>query len=303
MCTLQHKHDNSLFSNIFGFLRLPLVFNPYDECSDWVITGVPFDLATSGRSGSRFGPMAIRHASVNLVWERCRWPWNFNIQEKFKIVDCGDLVYKLGSISNFTKTLQNHTENLLNTGKKLLFLGGDHYITLPILRAYSKFYDQMAILHFDAHADYYHNDSKYDHGSIILNALTEELFDPYHSIQIGIRTEYSKNFGFTVLDADYVNRTDVNVVVDQIITIIQNFPVYLTFDIDCLDPSVAPGTGTPVIGGLTTFCVLQLIRGLKKLNIIGIDLVEVSPIYDCAQITSLAAATLGLEMLYAQVKT
>lgn len=301
MCTLWYKHDSSLFSNAFGFLRLPLEFDPYSKDCDWVITGVPFDMATSGRSGSRFGPMAIRQASINLSWERHRWPWNFNIQEQLKIIDCGDLIYNSGNMQDFISTLQSHIENLLLSKKKLFFLGGDHYITLPILRTYSKFFDKIVILHFDAHADYYDNNSKYDHGSIILNALDEKLFDPNNSVQIGIRTEYSKNFGFTVLNSDYINRTDIDVVVDKIVSVVQSFPVYLTFDIDCLDPSAAPGTGTPVIGGLTTSCVLQLIRGLNKLNIIGIDLVEVAPVYDCSQITALAAATLSLEMLYTQV--
>lgn len=301
MCTLQYKYDHSLFSNAFGFFRLPLEFDPYSKKCDWVITGVPFDMATSGRSGSRFGPMAIRQASINLSWERHRWPWNFDIREKFKIIDCGDLIYSAGNIQDFVNTLQNHTKNLLLSGKKLFFLGGDHYITLPILRSYSKVFDKIAILHFDAHADYYDNNSQYDHGSVILNALLERLFDPNYSVQIGIRTEYSKNFGFTVLNADYINKTDIDIIIAKIISVIQDVPVYLTFDIDCLDPSAAPGTGTPVIGGLTTSCALQLIRGLKNLNIIGMDLVEVSPIYDCSQITALAAATLSLEILHTQV--
>lgn len=302
MCTLMHKHDDSLFSNSFGFLRLPLEFYPYTRHNDWVITGVPFDIATSGRSGSRFGPGSIRKASINLAWENCRWPWNFDIRQKLKIIDCGDLIYKSGNVQDFTNILQKHIENLLRFRKKILLLGGDHYITLPVLRAYSKFFGKISIIHFDAHADYYDNNNQYDHGAVILYALHEKLINPNRSVQIGIRTEYDKNFGFTVLDAEYVNKTAVHVLINQIVSVIQNRPVYLTFDIDCLDPSVAPGTGTPVIGGLTTSCALQIIRGFQKLNIIGIDIVEVAPVYDCAQITALAAATLGLEMLYTQVK-
>lgn len=302
MYTLKYKYDNSLFSNAFGFFRLPLEFNPYDKYSDWVITGVPFDMATSGRSGSRFGPSAIRQASINLAWERYRWPWGFDIRKKFKIIDCGDIVYNVGNIQDFINTLQNHTESLLSLKRKLFFLGGDHFITLPILRSYAKFFNKIAILHFDAHVDYYESNSKYDHGSVLLYAITEKLFDPNYSVQIGIRTEYSKDFGFTVLDSDYVNGVNAKVIIKKIISVVQNVPVYVTFDIDCLDPSMAPGTGTPVIGGLNTSCVLQVIRGLRDLNIIGIDLVEVSPIYDCSQITALAAATLGLEMLHTQVK-
>lgn len=138
---LHYKYANSLFSNAFGFLRFPLEFDPYNKSnsSDWVITGVPFDMATSGRSGSRFGPAAIRNASINLAWERFRWPWNYDIREKLKIIDCGDLIYPIGNIQDFTNILQNHTKKLLISKKKLFSLGGDHYITLPILRAYSFF--------------------------------------------------------------------------------------------------------------------------------------------------------------------
>lgn len=301
MCTLIYKNDDSLFSNMFGFLRLPLEFNPYVQYSDWVITGVPFDLATSGRSGSRFGPTAIRQASINLAWECCRWPWTFDIRNKLKIIDCGDLIYKPGDVQDFTNTLQKHVEKLLVSGKKMFLLGGDHYITLPVLRAYSKFFGTMTIIHFDAHADYYSNHNQYDHGSVMLYALHERLINSNRSIQIGIRTEYNKYFGFTVLDSEYIDKTSTGVIIEKIVSIVKNTPIYLTFDIDCLDPSFAPGTGTPVIGGLTTSCVLRLIRGFQKLKIIGIDIVEVAPIYDCAQITALAAATIGLEMLYTQV--
>lgn len=300
MCTLRYKNDDSLFSNVFSFLRFPLEYDPYNKSSDWVITGVPFDMATSGRSGSRFGPTAIRQASINLVWEHCRWPWNYDIRKKLRIIDCGDLVYPIGSILDFSNILQKHAEKLLFAKKKLFSLGGDHFITLPILRAYSKFFDKISIVHFDAHTDNY-SDNKFDHGSIMTHAVVEKLIDFNHSVQIGIRTAYNKNLGFTVLHADYINSHSISVIVNKIISVVQSLPVYLTFDIDCLDPSVAPGTGTPVIGGLTTYCALRLIRELKRLNIIGMDLVEVAPIYDHSQITALAAATLGLEMLYIQV--
>lgn len=302
MCTLNYKYDSSLFSNIFGFLRLPLEFNPCHSNSDWVITGVPFDMATSGRSGSRFGPTAIRQASANLAWENNRWPWNFNVCKSLRIVDCGDLVYKFGDVQDFTNILNNHAENLLISGKKMLSFGGDHYITLPILRAYAKIFGKIAIIHFDAHVDCYDNKNVFDHGAIIFHAINEELINPVHSIQIGIRTEYDKYFGLSVLDIEYVNTAHIDNIIKKITSVVKSLPIYLTFDIDCLDPSVAPGTGTPVVGGLTSACALQIIRGLQILNIIGFDIVEVAPEYDCSQITALMAATLGLEMLYTQAK-
>lgn len=300
MNTLGHQYDNSLVSNAFGFLRLPLEFNPYDSDADWVITGIPFDMATSGRSGSRHGPGAIRQVSTNLAWEACRWPWDFDVRQRLNIVDCGDVVFDFGDAQDLSDKLQSHAERLLAAGKRLLCFGGDHYVTLPLLRAHAKYFGKMALVHFDAHTDTYSNGSKFDHGTMFYHAPKEGLIDPTHSVQIGIRTEHDKDNGFTVLDAGQVNDRGVDDILAQIKQIVGDMPVYLTFDIDCLDPSSAPGTGTPVIGGLTTDRALKLVRGLQSVNIVGMDLVEVAPAYDQAQITALAAATLALEMLYIQ---
>jgi len=298
--TLGHQYDNSLVSNAFGFLRLPLEFNPYDSDADWVITGIPFDMATSGRSGGRHGPAAIRQVSTNLAWEGCRWPWDFDVRQRLKVVDCGDVVFDFGDAQDLCDKLQLHAERLLAAGKKLLSFGGDHFVTLPLLRAHAKHFGKMALVHFDAHTDTYANGSKFDHGTMFYHAPNEGLIDPRHSVQIGIRTEYDRDNGFTVLDAAQVNDRSVEDVLGQIKTIVGDLPVYLTFDIDCLDPACAPGTGTPVIGGLNTDRALKLLRGLQPLNIVGMDVVEVAPAYDNAQITALAAATLALEMLYIQ---
>ena len=298
--TLGHQYDNSLVSNAFGFLRLPLEFNPYDSDADWVITGIPFDMATSGRSGGRHGPAAIRQVSTNLAWEGCRWPWDFDVRQRLKVVDCGDVVFDFGDAQDLCDKLQLHAERLLAAGKKLLSFGGDHFVTLPLLRAHAKHFGKMALVHFDAHTDTYANGSKFDHGTMFAHAPNEGLIDPRHSVQIGIRTEYDRDNGFTVLDAAQVNDRSVEDVLGQIKTIVGDLPVYLTFDIDCLDPACAPGTGTPVIGGLNTDRALKLLRGLQPLNIVGMDVVEVAPAYDNAQITALAAATLALEMLYIQ---
>lgn len=300
MSTLDHKYDNSLVSNAFGFLRLPLEFNPYDSDADWVITGIPFDMATSGRSGSRHGPGAIRQSSTNLAWEGCRWPWDFDVRQRLKVVDCGDLVFDFGDAQDLSDKLQAHAERLLAGGKRLLSFGGDHYVTLPLLRAHAKHFGKMALVHFDAHTDTYSNGSKFDHGTMFYHAPNEGLIDPTRSVQIGIRTEYERDNGFNVLDAAQVNDRSVEDILAQVKQIVGDMPVYLTFDIDCLDPSAAPGTGTPVIGGLTTDRALKLLRGLRSLNIVGMDLVEVAPAYDHAQITAIAAATLALEMLYIQ---
>lgn len=299
MSTLNFQTDNSLVSNAFGFLRFPLNFNPYSSDADWVITGVPFDMATSGRAGSRHGPAAIRQASVNLAWEGARWPWEFKLKDRLQVVDCGDIVFDFGDAQSMSDQLELHTVKLLESGKRALTFGGDHFITLPLLRAHAKHFGKMALIHFDAHTDTYPNGSAYDHGTMFYHAPKEGLIDPSASVQIGIRTNYSEA-GFQVLDAAKVNDLDIESVVQSIIECVGNLPIYLTFDIDCLDPAFAPGTGTPVVGGLTSDRTLKILRGLSKLNIVGMDVVEVSPAYDQSEITALAAATIALELLYLQ---
>lgn len=298
--TLGNKPDNSLVSNAFGFLRLPLNFQPYESDADWVITGVPFDMATSGRSGARHGPAAIRQVSTNLAWESCRWPWTFKLQSKLKVVDCGDVVFNFGDAQDMSEQLQAHTERLLAAGKRCLTFGGDHFVTLPLLRAHAKHFGKMALVHFDAHTDTYSNGSKFDHGTMFYHAPNEGLIDPTRSVQIGIRIEHDTDNGFTVLDAAQVNDRTVDDVVAQVKKIVGDMPVYLTFDIDCLDPAFAPGTGTPVCGGLTSDRALKILRGLQSLDIVGMDVVEVAPSYDHAEMTALAAATVALDMLYMQ---
>lgn len=300
--TLGNRPDNSLVSNAFGFLRFPLNFQPYESDAQWVITGVPFDMATSGRSGARFGPAAIRQVSTNLAWESSRWPWNFSLRDRLKVVDCGDVVFNFGDAQDMSERLQNHAERLLAAGKRMLTFGGDHFVTLPLLRAHAKHFGKMALVHFDAHTDTYANGSKFDHGTMFYHAPNEGLIDPNRSVQIGIRTEHDADNGFTVLDAGQVNDRSVDDVVAQVKSIVGEMPVYLTFDIDCLDPAFAPGTGTPVCGGLTSDRALKLLRGLKSLNIVGMDVVEVAPAYDSADITALAAATVALDMLYMQAE-
>lgn len=298
--TLGNQVDNSLVSNAFGFLRFPLNFQPYSSDAEWVITGVPFDMATSGRAGSRHGPAAIRQVSTNLAWESHRWPWNFKLTDRLNVVDCGDVVFSFGDAQDMSDKLQAHTEKLLESGKRCLTFGGDHFVTLPLLRAHAKHFGKMALVHFDAHTDTYGNGSKFDHGTMFYHAPKEGLIDPNHSVQIGIRTEHDSDNGFTVLDAGQVNDRSVDDMVAQIKEIVGDLPVYLTFDIDCLDPAFAPGTGTPVIGGLTSDRALKLLRGIQSLNIVGMDLVEVAPAYDQSEITALAAASIALEMLYIQ---
>ncbi len=293
------KTDYSLYSNAMTFLRQPYQRDPLESDADVVVLGVPLDMATSGRPGARMGPDAIRRASVNLAWEGKKFPWDFNLFKRIKLVDAGDLVFDCGDAEDFTYRLEAATSEILKSGKTMLALGGDHFITLPILRAYAKHYGEMALIHFDAHTDTYANGSAYDHGTMFYHAPKEGLISARHSVQVGIRTEYKQEgHGFNVINAMQANDMSADEIVEQIRGIVGDKPVYLTFDIDCLDPAFAPGTGTPVCGGLTSDKILKIIRALKGINLIGMDVVEVSPPYDQSDLTSLAGATIALELLY-----
>jgi agmatinase len=190
-------------------------------------------------------------------------------------------------------------DRIFGAGKTLLTLGGDHFITLPLLRAAAKHHGKMALLHFDAHTDTEASELDYNHGSMFYHAPNEGLINPARSLQLGIRTEYEVDeHPFTVLDAAWTNNNSVEEIVGRIRSVLGDLPVYLSFDIDCLDPAYAPGTGTPVIGGISSDKALQIIRGLSGLNIVAMDMMEVAPAYDHADITSLAGATLAWEMLH-----
>lgn len=294
------KTDYSLYSNSMSFMRRPYLRNPVSADADLVVLGVPLDMATSGRPGARMGPDAIRRASVNLAWEGKKFPWDFNVFDRAKVIDAGDLVFDCGDAEDFTYRLEAATSEILKSGKTMLALGGDHFITLPILRAYAKHYGEMALIHFDAHTDTYANGSNYDHGTMFYHAPNEGLISAKHSVQIGIRTEYEKDdHGFNVINAMEANDLSAQSIVARIRDIIGDKPVYVTFDIDCLDPAFAPGTGTPVCGGLNSDKVLKILRGLAGVNIVGMDVVEVSPPYDHSDLTALAGATVALELMYA----
>lgn len=281
------------------FMEFPYENNLTDSQADVVVSGVPFDMATSGRSGARMGPAGIRAASANLVWEGARYPWDFALDDHLNVSDCGNLGFKHGEPQTLVDNLEHHIGYILKAGKSPLTFGGDHFITLPILRAIAKQHGPVALIHFDAHTDTYSGGSKYDHGTFLYHAMKEGLVDTEHSIQIGIRTVYTKkDYPLEVLDAAWVADHGPKGTLEKILERVGDKKIYVTFDIDCIDPSFAPGTGTPVTAGLTTDCALKIIRGLEGKKLIGMDLVEVAPAYDHADVTSLAAATLSLEYLY-----
>ena len=297
MSDSSHTNSFSMFANTFGYLGCPVTRDLKE--ADVAVMGIPYDLGTTGRSGTRFGPQGIRRASANLRWEEKRWPWRFNVMDRLSVVDYGDLEFPPGESESMVAIVTETAEDIMRQGKKLLSFGGDHFVTLPLLRAAHKVHGQLAMIHFDAHTDTYVDEAKYDHGCMFYHAPKEGLISAKNTIQLGIRTEYDvEDHEFTVLDAATVNDMSAEAVVKKIHDVVGDLPVYLTFDIDGLDPAYAPGTGTPVVGGLTTDRALKIVRGLIGLNIVAMDLVEVAPCYDHADITALAGATLGLEFLY-----
>ena len=288
-----------IYSGALSFMRRKYSRQLDNPEVDVVVTGVPFDLATTHRPGSRFGPAGIRAASAGLAWESTRWPWDFQAFDLLGVIDFGDLEFKPGEPQSMVDALQQHAENVLLAGKTLLALGGDHFIALPLLREHARKHGPVALLHFDAHTDTYSEGSAYDHGTMFHRALEEGLVLPDSTVQVGIRTDYTRmGHPFTVLDAAWLNDHGSERALEEIRSVIGNNPCYVSFDIDCLDPAFAPGTGTPVCGGISMDFALKMVRGLLPIDIVGIDLVEVAPAYDHAEITSLAAATLALEFLY-----
>ncbi len=265
---------------------------------DIVVTGVPLDTATTNRPGTRFGPRAIRAASTIMAWQR---PYGTTSDplDKLAVIDYGDCFFDFGRPELMPAAIEEHAQKIIDAGPALLTLGGDHFITYPILKAHAKkFGTPLSLLHFDAHSDTWADEEgRVDHGTMFWHAAKEGIVDPQHSVQIGLRTTNDDTLGFNVLDGPWVHENGIDAVIKEAKKHLGDRPVYLTFDIDCLDPSYAPGTGTPVCGGLTTHQAISIIHGLAGINLVGMDLVEVAPAYDVGEITALAGATLAMEMI------
>lgn len=292
------------FGGITSLFRLPV--HSGAEGLDIALIGVPLDCGTSNRAGSRYGPREIRAESVLVrPYAMATGAAPF---DSFQIGDTGDVALNTYSLEKSVGIIEAHFDAVLATGAKTLAMGGDHTITLPILRAQAKRHGPLAVVHVDAHADM--NDHMFGesvtHGTVFRRAIEEGLIDPQAMVQIGLRAT-----GYAADDFDWARRRGVRVVaaedcwyrsLDPLMTEVREQigrerPVYLSFDIDGLDPSVAPGTGTPEPGGLTASQGLEIIRGVFGLELVGADLVEVSPPYDATGNTALLAANLMFEML------
>ncbi len=266
---------------------------------DVAVLGVPFDTATTNRPGARYGPRAIRHASTVMAWER-PYGMEFDPFDKLAVADAGDCFFDFGIPENAPAEIEEHAFSILSQGPGLLTLGGDHFISYPLIKAHVRHHGgPFSLLHFDAHSDTWTDtNDRIDHGTMFYWAAKKGLVDPATSVQIGIRTTNQDTMGFNVIDAPRVHAEGIEATVAAARKHLGDNPVYLTFDIDCLDPSYAPGTGTPVCGGLTSHQAMSILRGLKGINVIGMDIVEVAPAYDVGEITALVAAHLTMEMLY-----
>lgn len=265
---------------------------------DIAVTGVPFDQAVTNRAGARLGPRALREASTLQTFD-APYGWDFNVMEEFDIVDYGDLAFDYARVSDFPEALTNHIRTILNAGAASLTLGGDHYISFPILKAYAEKFGPLSLLQFDAHSDTWPDDDmeRIDHGTMFYKAVKMGLVDPARSVQVGIRTTNEDTLGVHTIDAREVHEAGPAATVAKIKSILGDNPTYLTFDIDCLDPAFAPGTGTPVWGGLSSAQAAIILRDLAGINMVGGDVVEVSPPYDTTGATAIAGAHIATELL------
>lgn len=292
------------FSGIKTFMRLQYVVTTEDI--DFAVVGIPFDTGASNRVGCRMGPTSIREMS-SLAAKPYNPELEVNVFDYCSGVDYGDLGSVPGYMEESFDLITEGMEPLFANGVITIAMGGDHSVTLPELRACHKMHGPVALIHFDSHYDtipaYF--GKPYNHGTPFYHAAKEGLVDTSKSIQVGIREglygpedlENSKGLGYDVLKAVECHKMSAEEIVNRIKQRVGNSKAFLTFDIDFLDPSCAPGTGTPVIGGFTTAKALEIIRGLKELNIIGYDMVEVAPQFDVGNITSIAAAGIMLEFI------
>jgi agmatinase len=265
---------------------------------DVAISGIPLDISTTFRSGARMGPQGIRAASVQLA-ELKPYPWGFDPFAELAVIDYGDCWFDAHNPLTITPTIVEHARTILGSGALMLTFGGDHYITYPLLKAHAEKHGPLSLIHFDAHCDTWQDDSpdSINHGTMFYKAVKAGIIDPKRSVQVGIRTWNDDYMGMNVLDAQWVHSRGAEATIDEIQRIVGANKTYLTFDIDCLDPAFAPGTGTPVPGGLSSAQALQIVRAMGDVNLVGMDVVEVAPSYDQSEVTALAAAHIACDLL------
>lgn len=297
--------DSPRFTGVRTFMRLPLADSAAGH--DFVVAGIPFDTGASYRVGARFGPMAIRQASALLRPFNPFPPPGVAIFDVLSGADMGDAPVVPGFIEDSYAKITAFVDAILAHHARPVLLGGDHSVALAELRALHRHAGTLALVQFDAHSDTWDNywGKKYTHGTPFRRAVEEGLIDPAHSVQIGMRgsvydasdLQVAKDLGFTLLTAPEVRATTPAALGDLVRRVTAGMPVFLSFDVDFLDPSVAPGTGTPEVGGFTTYEAQAMLRDLHDLDLRAADVVECLPAYDHAEITALAAANIALEII------
>jgi agmatinase len=266
---------------------------------DLAITGLPFDQAVTNRPGARLGPRAIREASLLQPYDP-PYGWDgFSPLERFAIADTGDMAFDYAHTADVPARIEAHIGDLLQAGVGVIALGGDHSVTLPILRAQADRHGPLALIQVDAHTDTWPDDdpARIDHGTFCYSAVQEGLIDVARSSHVGIRTVVADNLGIAIHDAREIHSRGPAAVAADVKARAGTAPVYLSFDIDGLDPAFAPGTGTPVWGGLSSGQAAIFLRELAGIDLVGGDVVEVAPPYDPAGITAVAAAHVAMELI------
>lgn len=265
---------------------------------DLAITGIPFDAAVTNRPGTRLGPRAIREASA---LQACDPPygWTVNPMEDLAMVDYGDLAFDYAKVSDVPARIEAHISEILAQGTACLTLGGDHSISFPALKAHAAIHGPLSLVQFDAHSDTWADDdmTRIDHGTMFYKAVKSGVVNPATSTQIGIRTVNPDTMGVHIIDAPRVHARTPDQIAEEVKSIVGDTPVYLSFDIDALDPAFAPGTGTPVWGGLSSAQAAGILRSLGGINLVGMDVVEVSPPFDTTGATAIAGAHVAMELL------
>jgi len=283
------------YAGVLSFMRRR--YTKQVKGADAVVWGIPFDAAVSNRPGARFGPQAIRRASV-IFDNDPQYPFHLDIFDTLAVVDYGDCLLDYGRHDKTPATIEREASKILQSGAFLVTLGGDHFVTWPLLRAHAAKHGPLALVQFDAHQDTWQDDGKrIDHGSFVARAVRDGVVDPARSIQVGIRTHAPEDCGLKIVHGYDLEEIRAAEVARMIAERVGDAPVYITFDIDCLDPAFAPGTGTPVAGGPSTAKMLSILRQLGGLNIVGADVVEVSPSYDHADVTAIAGASIAMHYL------
>jgi agmatinase len=265
---------------------------------DIAVTGIPFDQAVTNRPGARLGPRAIREASA-LQSPDAPYGWGFDVMEEFAIADHGDMAFDYATPAEVPARIEAHAAAILDQGAAMVTLGGDHSISLPLLRAHAARHGPLGLVQFDAHTDTWADDDagRVDHGTGFYKAVKEGLVDPARSVQVGIRTDNPDTLGIEIIDAAELHRIGPAACAERIRARLGQGASYLSFDIDALDPAFAPGTGTPVWGGMSSAQAAAILRGLAGINLVGGDVVEVSPPFDPAGITAVAGAHVAVEIL------